>query len=122
VWEAIESYAAAGGTVALSTHNLEEAEALAGRIVVLARGTIVADGTPDEIKAHTGFRRLRLRTQQLPDLPGVLRVERGTAHTELDVEDVEPVIRRLVETGADLRELEVARVSLEEAFLLLTKT
>jgi ABC-2 type transport system ATP-binding protein len=120
IWDVIGRYARDGGTVVLSTHNLEEAEALAGRIVVLAHGTIVADGSPDEIKAHSGFRRVRLRTQPLPELPGVLRLEQGQSHTELDVEDVHAVMRRLVEAGVELGELEVTRVSLEEAFLLLT--
>ena len=54
VWDAIRAYATAGGTVLFATHNLEEAEALANRIVVVARGIVLADGTPTEIKALAG--------------------------------------------------------------------
>jgi ABC-2 type transport system ATP-binding protein len=53
-WTAIGSFARAGGTVLLTTHSLEEAESLASRVVVLARGRVVADGTPAELKACAG--------------------------------------------------------------------
>jgi len=54
VWQELRSYAAAGGTVLLTTHHLEEAEALASRVVVLARGVVVAEGSPAELfgRAH----------------------------------------------------------------------
>jgi ABC-2 type transport system ATP-binding protein len=117
VWSVIDGYARAGGTVLLTTHNLQEAEALAGRIVVMANGAIVADGPIAEIKARSGFSRLRLKPQPLPDLPGVLRVTQGEMSVELDVEHAQPVLEQLVEIGADLSGIEVRSVSLEEAFL-----
>jgi ABC-2 type transport system ATP-binding protein len=52
VWQELRSYAAAGGTVLLTTHHLEEAEALASRVVLLARGTVVAEGSPAELSAR----------------------------------------------------------------------
>ncbi|MDQ3823283.1 MAG: ATP-binding cassette domain-containing protein, partial [Actinomycetota bacterium] len=70
VWDAIRAFAATGRTVLLTTHNLEEAEALATRVVVLARGRVVADTTVCELKARAGVKRLRLAEQPLPRLPG----------------------------------------------------
>jgi ABC-2 type transport system ATP-binding protein len=52
VWEELRSYASVGGTVVLTTHHLEEAEALASRVVVLARGTVVAEGSPAELSTR----------------------------------------------------------------------
>jgi ABC-2 type transport system ATP-binding protein len=53
-WDAIAAFAAAGGTVVLTTHYLEEADALADRVIVLARGEVVADGSPQSVKARAG--------------------------------------------------------------------
>jgi ABC-2 type transport system ATP-binding protein len=64
VWDTIRSYAAGGGTALLTTHSLEEAAALAGRVVVLAGGVVVADGQPAAIVA---------------DEDAFLRLTRGTA-------------------------------------------
>jgi ABC-2 type transport system ATP-binding protein len=58
VWEELRSYAAAGGTVLLTTHYLEEAEALASRVVLLARGRVAAEGSPAELSARAGAARL----------------------------------------------------------------
>jgi ABC-2 type transport system ATP-binding protein len=52
VWQELRSYAAVGGTVLLTTHHLEEAEALASRVVLLARGTVVAEGSPAELSTR----------------------------------------------------------------------
>ncbi len=54
LWNAIRDYASAGGTVLLTTHHLEEAEALASRIVVLARGEIVAEGSAAALRRRAG--------------------------------------------------------------------
>ncbi len=120
LWQGVRAYSDAGGTVLLTTHHLDEAEALASRITVLDRGRVVAEGGVDEIKARAGLRRVRLRADALPELPGVARAEReGRLHT-LYVEDAGEVVRRLVLEGVPLDGLEVLAVSLEEAFLHLT--
>ena len=54
VWAAIRAYAEGGGAVLLTTHNLDEAEALADRIVIVSRGKVVAAGTPADLKAIAG--------------------------------------------------------------------
>src|SRR5262249_49366555 len=73
-WPAMRGYAQAGRTVLFATHYLDEVDENADRVVVLADGRIVADGTPDEIRRHTGSSRLRLRGVDpglLASLPGV---------------------------------------------------
>ena len=53
LWGRIRAFVAKGGSVLLTTHYLEEADALANRVAVIHRGLIVAEGTPAEIKART---------------------------------------------------------------------
>jgi ABC-2 type transport system ATP-binding protein len=121
VWGAIAEFAeSGGGTVLLTTHNLDEADALARRVVVMSDGAVVADASPDEIKAHVGLRRIRLRPQSLPTLAGVTRSSREEDRLVLYVDDAGTAVRELVRAGADLDQLEVLPVSLEEAFVALT--
>ncbi len=54
VWQELRAYAATGGTVLLTTHHVEEAEALASRIVLLARGRVAAEGSPAELSTRAG--------------------------------------------------------------------
>ena len=76
-WTAVRAFTAAGRAVLLTTHYLEEADALAGRVVLLSRGRLVADGTPAAIKQQAAGRLVRYRTSlplgALADLPGVVR-------------------------------------------------
>jgi ABC-2 type transport system ATP-binding protein len=121
VWDDVRAYAEDGGTILLTTHNLEEADALASRVVVIVGGTTLATGTPGEVKARAGLRRVRLESGALPELPGVERASRaGRMHTLFTAEP-ESIVRHLVEHGVPLRGLEVTPVSLEEAFLSLTE-
>jgi ABC-2 type transport system ATP-binding protein len=116
----IAEFAAAGGTVLLTTHNLDEADALASRVVVMSEGRVIADASPEEIKAHVGLRRIRLPPQALPALEGVIRSTDEKGRLVLYVDDAGAVVRDLVHAGADLGRLEVLPVSLEEAFVALT--
>jgi ABC-2 type transport system ATP-binding protein len=120
-WDAIRAYAEAGGTVLLTTHYLEEADALATRVVVIAAGTTIAEGSPAEVKARTGLKRIRIEADALPELAGVARATRaGRVHT-LYAPDPGSVLNLLVERRVPLEGLEVTPVSLEEAFLSLTE-
>jgi ABC-2 type transport system ATP-binding protein len=120
VWAATRDFAAGGGTVLLTTHNLDEAEALAQRVIVMSEGRVIADASLEEIKSHAGLRRIRLRSQPLPPLADVKRVVEEGDRRMLYVTEVGHVVRELVHAGADLDELEVLPVSLEEAFVALT--
>jgi ABC-2 type transport system ATP-binding protein len=120
-WDAIRSYAEDGGTVLLTTHYLEEADALATRVVVIAAGTTIAEGSPAEVKARTGLKRIRIEADALPELPGVARATRAGRVHMLYASDPGPVVNLLVERGVPLEGLEVTPVTLEEAFLSLTE-
>lgn len=122
VWAAIRDYAETDGTVLLTTHDLHEAEALATRIAVIVAGQVVAEGSVAEIRARAGLKRVGLRAGALPDLPAVERRVREPAGLwSLYTADAGAVVRALVAHGSSLEELEVEPVSLEEAFLGLTR-
>ena len=121
VWRVVRGYVEGGGTVLLTTHYLEEAEALAHRVAVIHRGQVVASGRPDGIKARVGLKRVCVRAAQLPDLPHVARADyAGGLHT-LYTTDADAVVRALVTSGAAFSDLEVLPASLEEAFVALTE-
>jgi ABC-2 type transport system ATP-binding protein len=80
VWEVVRAFVADGGAVLLTTHYLEEAQALASRVVVIADGTIIAHGSVDDITTQAGLGRGHLRVPSPPDLEeAVLRLTGGIA-------------------------------------------
>lgn len=120
VWQVIRRYAAEGGAVLLTSHFLQEAEALATRVAVIDRGRIIADGTVEGIKARVGLKRVRFRAAALPALPGVARLDRSGDVNTIYTADADRLVRALVAGGVAFRELEVRPADLEEAFLALT--
>jgi ABC-2 type transport system ATP-binding protein len=125
LWEQIRKLVTQGKTVLLTTHYLEEADALADRVVVVNRGEIIAQGTPAEIKAKTSGRRIRcvstLAVETVSALPGVLEIRHDRTGYEIRVVDAEPVLRELLRRDPDLSGIEVSSAGLEEAFLALTQ-
>ena len=121
LWGEIRAYAADGGTVLLTTHYLEEAEALASRILVIKEGLLIAEGSPEALRAQVGLSRVRIRAWPLPDLPAVTRTERQGETTTVWTGDVDTLVRALVGQSVSLDGLEVLPASLEEAFLALTQ-
>ncbi|HSY99625.1 MAG TPA: ABC transporter ATP-binding protein [Terriglobales bacterium] len=124
LWEEIRKLIARGKTVLLTTHYLEEADALADRVVVINRGEIIAEGTPAEIKASTAGRRIRcvssLDIETVRSLPGVNDVRRDRNALEIRAASAEPILRELLARDAGLSGVEVTSAGLEEAFLALT--
>jgi ABC-2 type transport system ATP-binding protein len=120
VWDGVRAFHADGGTVLLTSHYLDEVEALAGRVTVIDRGRIVADGDVAEITRRVGLRRVTLTCAEPPDLPGVAGVERDGDRTLLLTPDADRLVRDLVASGVAFRDLEIRAASLEEAFLALT--
>jgi ABC-2 type transport system ATP-binding protein len=102
VWTAIAGHAAAGGTLLLTTHQLDEADALARRIVLIEHGRVVADGTTAAIKAAAGMTAVSFR-------------DSGGARQRLLTRDGGATVERLVRKGVRLDDLEVRPLSLEEA-------
>jgi ABC-2 type transport system ATP-binding protein len=126
LWEEIRKLIARGKTVLLTTHYLEEADALADRVVVINRGEIIAEGTPAEIKANTAGRRIRcassLDIETVRALPGVIEVRRDRDALEIRAGVAEPILRELLMRDPALSGIEVTSAGLEEAFLALTGT
>jgi ABC-2 type transport system ATP-binding protein len=124
-WNAMRRYAADGKTILFATHYLEEADAFADRIVLMARGRIVADGPATEIKATVGLRTIRATLPDVPldalnSLPGVKNVERRGDAVVLHCTDSDAAIRGLIADFPAASDIEIAGAGLEEAFLQLT--
>ena len=134
MWGQIRSLAQRGKTVLLTTHYLEEADALAHRIVVIHQGRIVCEGTPSEVKSQgaslsgaSSSRNLKLIrcVTTLPlltllALPGVVSAETINALTVLSSTEAERSLCELLKLDPSLHSLEVQRPALEDAFLALT--
>jgi ABC-2 type transport system ATP-binding protein len=114
-----------GKTVLLTTHYLEEADALADRIAVINQGAITAEGTPAEIKAQTSGKRIRcitaLGVADLLQIPGVNDARQDREGVEIHAREAEPVARALLARDPTLSGLEITSAGLEEAFLALTQ-
>ncbi|MFL5839224.1 MAG: ATP-binding cassette domain-containing protein, partial [Thermoleophilaceae bacterium] len=124
-WTTMREFASRGKTVVFATHYLEEADAYADRVVLMAAGRIVADGPPTEIKARVGARTIRATLPHadlaaLAELPGVTAVERRGAAIVLRCADSDAAIRALLAQHPDARDIEITGAALEEAFLELT--
>jgi ABC-2 type transport system ATP-binding protein len=124
-WASMRAVAARGTTVIFATHYLEEADAFADRIVLLARGEIVADGPATEIKAKVGGRTIRATlpdagVAQLAALPGVTNADRHGDAVILSCADSDAALRALLGRFPGARDIEVHGSGLEEAFLALT--
>ena len=120
-WSTMRGLAARGTTVVFATHHLEEADAVADRVVVLAGGRVVADGSAAAVRSAVSGRSVRLTADRLPDgLPGVTATTRQGGAVTLATTDVEATLRGLLDAGVPLADLEVRGASLEDAVLTLT--
>ncbi len=124
-WVQVRLFVQAGKTIVLTTHYLEEADALADRIVVIDHGQVIADASPAAIKARVAGKRVSFDTDQPLDdaafagLP-VQNLQLAAHHASLLSPEPEAVLQALFARGASLRNLEVVGAGLEEAFLTLT--
>ncbi len=128
-WEVVRRVRDAGTTVVLVTHDVEEAEQVCDRLVVLHRGRVVADGTPESIVEAIGggavvrFTDCEIDVRTLRDLPGVQTVQRHGP--EVHVTGSGPVLAHvgahLVGAGRPPLDLRIERPSLEDRFVALTE-
>jgi ABC-2 type transport system ATP-binding protein len=122
----VQTLAAAGKTIVFTSHYLREAEELAGRIVVIDRGTVIADASPRELKARVPGKKITvvaarpLSRADLDGLPASVMSLDGDRASLLSNEPA-AVLRELFRRGVDLVDLEVSGADLEEAFLALTR-
>jgi ABC-2 type transport system ATP-binding protein len=121
--ERIAEFIQMGRTVVLTTHYLEEADQLAKRVVVIDRGVVIADASPQEIKSRVAGKRVRFAaTVTEKDLDG-LPVSASTIQdhrVQLLTNQPEAVLRELFRRGVEMSDLEVSGADLEDAFISLT--
>jgi ABC-2 type transport system ATP-binding protein len=122
--ERIAEFIQMGRTVVLTTHYLEEADQLAKRVIVIDRGLVIADASPQEIKSRVAGKRVRFRAAALAekDLEG-LPVTTSTIvdhSVQLLTNQPEAVLRELFRRGVEISDLEVSGADLEDAFISLT--
>ncbi|MCU1501016.1 MAG: transporter ATP-binding protein [Ilumatobacteraceae bacterium] len=124
-WASMRAFTSRGKTVLFATHYLEEADAYADRIILMARGEVVADGPSTEIKAAAGGRTIRgtlpgADLAALAALDGVRSVDQRGDSITLDCTDSDSAVRALLHEFPGVRDLEITGAGLEAAFLQLT--
>jgi ABC-2 type transport system ATP-binding protein len=125
LWAAIRQLLAEGCSVLLTTHYLEEAEALADRVCVMTHGRMIHEGTVEALRARVALKRIRCLSTLSIDMvrgwPEVSEVRRDNERLHITAAEAEVVVRRLLAADLQLRELEVQRAGLAEAFTELTR-
>jgi ABC-2 type transport system ATP-binding protein len=125
-WDSMKEEVKQGRTLLFATHYLEEADQAADRILVINRGRLLADGTPAEIKARAGAKRVSFRLNQVDErfllgLPGVLRLDVRNDLVQLQSDDSDGTLYGVLGAGYRPREIEISSLSLEEAFIAITE-
>ncbi|HIZ34289.1 MAG TPA: ABC transporter ATP-binding protein [Candidatus Ruania gallistercoris] len=120
LWEGIRSFHADGGAVLLTSHYIDEVEALADRVVVMDQGRVIADGPVAEIRGRVRLKRVTLTDPVLPELVGVTSIERDADRVHLLTNDATALVRELVTSRASFADIEIESASLEDAFLAMT--
>ncbi|MEU0665990.1 ATP-binding cassette domain-containing protein [Streptomyces lavendulocolor] len=132
LWDMLRGLVAEGVTALLTTQYLNEADMLADDIVVIDRGRVIAEGTPDELKSQVGGQVLQVRPVRVDDLAGAHALVAEAAGQQTQIEGdvitapvngpelMPAVVRRLDGAGIAVGELTLRRSSLDEVFLALT--
>jgi ABC-type multidrug transport system ATPase subunit len=125
LWMSIRSLLAEGCSIVLTTHYLEEAEALASRVAVVSKGRVIASGSVDDMRALVARRQVScessLTADEVRTWPGVVEVTKEDSKLRITTTDTESVVRRLLAGDANLARLEVKQAGLNEAFNELTR-
>ena len=125
LWATLRQLVSEGASIVLTTHYLEEAEALANRVAVLAKGRLIASGSVDDMRALVARRRVRCVTtitpEQAREWPGVINASADGQYLQMVAVDADAVVRRLLLSDSQARDLEVQRAGLAEAFTELTQ-
>ena len=123
LWNDLKERASTERALILATHNLEEAETLADRIILLAEGRVIADASPTEIKSQVAGKTIVVTTtlsdSDLDDLQGVLGWRREVDQVHLFVDEAAAALRCLLAADAGIRDIEVQSADLEDAFVFL---
>ncbi|HEY1465166.1 MAG TPA: ABC transporter ATP-binding protein [Terriglobales bacterium] len=125
MWSTLRRLVSEGAAIVLTTHYLEEAEALADRVAVLAKGRVIASGTVNEMRALVVRKQIScssgLSVEQIRTWKEVQSVQRDHKGLQITAGNVEAVVRRLLDEDEDLQDLEIHRAGLAETFTELTQ-
>ena len=124
-WDNMKVEVAEGKTLLFATHYLEEADQAADRIIVINKGRLLADGTPSQIKARAGAKRIAFHLEQIDEpfllgLPALVNVEIRHDLVQIQSSDSDRTLYALLDAGHRPRDLEVSSLGLEQAFLAIT--
>jgi ABC-2 type transport system ATP-binding protein len=124
-WDNMKVEVAEGKTLLFATHYLEEADQAADRIIVMNKGRLLADGTPSEIKARAGAKRISFHLDQVDEpfllgLPALVNVEVRHDLVQIQSSDSDRTLYAVLDAGYRPRDLEVSSLGLEQAFLAIT--
>jgi len=124
-WAQMKEEVAEGKTLLFATHYLEEADQAADRILVINRGRLLADGTPEDIKKSAGAKRMSFRLDGADEafllgLPGIVSVETRHGLVHIQTTDSDGTLYAVLDAGYRPSEIEVGSLGLEQAFLAIT--
>jgi ABC-2 type transport system ATP-binding protein len=124
-WANMKAEVAEGKTLLFATHYLEEADQAADRILVINRGRLLADGTPTEIKARAGAKRMSFRLDRVDEpfllgLPALVSLEVRNDLVQIQSTDSDATLYAVLDAGCRPYEIEVGSLGLEQAFLAIT--
>jgi ABC-2 type transport system ATP-binding protein len=124
-WHSMKAEVAEGRTLLFATHYLEEADQAADRILVINRGRLLADGSPAEIKAKAGAKRITFHLDQVDEqfllgLPGLVNLEVRRDFVQIQTSDSDATLYGVLDAGLRPHDIEVTGLGLEQAFLAIT--
>jgi ABC-2 type transport system ATP-binding protein len=125
MWTTLRELVKQGCSIVLTTHYLEEAEALADRVAVLKQGRVIASGSVNEMRSLVARKKISCTTvltvEEIRAWPEVESVTREREHLQIVTTNSETVVRQLLVSDIHLHELEVRRAGLAEAFAEITQ-
>ena len=120
LWETVRGFVADGKTIVLTTHYLEEADALADRIIVIGHGKVIADAPADDIRNRMSGSIIRCQTILPPEaiakLDGFMNIEQVGRFTDIRTQNSTATLRQLLAQDMALSDLTISRPRLEDAF------